>query len=170
MKKLLLLFLFIPFFAVSQIPGVKIEGPIDTKFGFKISKGDKITVGTGTDPNGDFKFIYMPPNGFSNQQQNLQKSLSGTKTTMKGFKQLTNKSIGTKTWGIVNFGGLNMCVEVDQAIESGELIIDDHPVIKSIINNTSSVADELLKLKTLLDSGLITKEEFETQKKKILQQ
>lgn len=32
-----------------------------------------------------------------------------------------------------------------------------------------SVADELLKLKTLMDEGLITKEEFEAQKKKLLE-
>lgn len=35
-------------------------------------------------------------------------------------------------------------------------------------NNASSVADELLKYKTLLDEGLLTREEFEEQKKKLL--
>ena len=32
-----------------------------------------------------------------------------------------------------------------------------------------SIADEILKLKKLLDDGVLTKEEFETQKKKILE-
>lgn len=35
-------------------------------------------------------------------------------------------------------------------------------------NNSAFVADELLKLKQLLDMGVLTKEEFESQKKKIL--
>ena len=35
-------------------------------------------------------------------------------------------------------------------------------------NNSAFVADELFKLKQLLDMGVLTKEEFESQKKKIL--
>ena len=35
-------------------------------------------------------------------------------------------------------------------------------------NNTSSTADELLKLKSLLDAGILTQDEFDAEKKKIL--
>lgn len=35
--------------------------------------------------------------------------------------------------------------------------------------NKTNVADELIKIKGLLDSGILTEEEFETQKQKILQ-
>jgi hypothetical protein len=34
---------------------------------------------------------------------------------------------------------------------------------------TTSVADEILKLKNLMESGIITEEEFEAQKKKLLE-
>jgi hypothetical protein len=33
-----------------------------------------------------------------------------------------------------------------------------------------SIADEILKLKNLMDQGVLTKEEFEAQKKKLLEQ
>lgn len=50
-------------------------------------------------------------------------------------------------------------------------IISDSNKRASGINNDSpelSVADELLKLKQLMDMGVLTKEEFEEQKKKLL--
>jgi hypothetical protein len=37
-------------------------------------------------------------------------------------------------------------------------------------NSNYSVADEIRKLKKLLDEGIITQEEFENQKKKLLEQ
>ena len=39
---------------------------------------------------------------------------------------------------------------------------------ESIVNNRLSVADELTKLKALLDQGILTQAEFEAQKKKLL--
>ena len=39
---------------------------------------------------------------------------------------------------------------------------------ESIVNSRISVADELTKLKTLLDQGVLTQAEFEAQKKKLL--
>lgn len=41
--------------------------------------------------------------------------------------------------------------------------------VKSTSSPAFSVADELLKLKKLMDEGIITKEEFEAQKKKLLE-
>ncbi len=41
---------------------------------------------------------------------------------------------------------------------------------KSTTESMTSIADELKKLKELLDSGVLTKEEFESQKTKLLNQ
>ncbi|WP_430813990.1 SHOCT domain-containing protein [Carboxylicivirga sp. RSCT41] len=46
------------------------------------------------------------------------------------------------------------------------IVLEDKGVA---IDKPNSVADELLKLKDLLDQGIITQEEFDTQKKKILE-
>lgn len=42
------------------------------------------------------------------------------------------------------------------------------PEIKEISNDTFSIADELKKYKELLDMGVLTQEEFESQKNKLL--
>ncbi|MBD2705507.1 SHOCT domain-containing protein [Spirosoma sp. BT702] len=64
-------------------------------------------------------------------------------------------------------------IEIIPAIEFGEVTaINDEPVgpvkQESKPATTASVADELLKLKQLLDAGAITKDEYESQKKKLL--
>lgn len=48
--------------------------------------------------------------------------------------------------------------------------VSNQPPVSDSVHNTSiSVADELLKFKNLLDMGAITQEEFEQQKKKLLE-
>ncbi|MES1225758.1 MAG: SHOCT domain-containing protein, partial [Bacteroidota bacterium] len=61
-------------------------------------------------------------------------------------------------------------INFDGAIASGELIVPDGFKSKITGSNSASVADEITKLKKLLDDGTITKEEFEAAKKKLLQQ
>ena len=39
---------------------------------------------------------------------------------------------------------------------------------ESSVQNTTSVTDEILKLKSLLDSGILTQKEFDKQKEKLL--
>ncbi|WP_321514948.1 SHOCT domain-containing protein [Marinifilum fragile] len=46
------------------------------------------------------------------------------------------------------------------------IVLEDRGVVD---NKSNSIADELIKLKGLLDQGIITEEEFDTQKRKILE-
>ncbi len=48
--------------------------------------------------------------------------------------------------------------------------IDQQPQEQSNVQQLTGVADEIIKLKKLMDDGVITKEEFETQKSKLLGQ
>jgi len=57
----------------------------------------------------------------------------------------------------------NYEIIIEDAIDACEVI-----PCSPVQNSTGSVADELLKLKRLLDGGAITKEEFDAQKKKLL--
>jgi hypothetical protein len=57
-------------------------------------------------------------------------------------------------------------VDIQNAIESGE-IASNAP--KTVQSPAPSIADEIKKLKELLDSGAITQEEYDSQKKKLLQ-
>lgn len=57
-----------------------------------------------------------------------------------------------------------------QEILSMLSVITENQNEKENKENTTSVADELMKLKRLLDEGILTEEEFNTQKSKILNQ
>ena len=66
-------------------------------------------------------------------------------------------------------------VDIDNAIAAGEVVIPEEFKQKDKVHQIEakgtavSVADELLKLKKLLDDGILTKDEFEAERKKILQ-
>jgi hypothetical protein len=171
MKKILLLiFIIIPFLSNAQIGGSKIKGPLTIKYGV-FHEGDTLKVGYGTNPNGDFKFIYTPPNGFwGTPQQSLPKGLGGSQVVIKFFKKLESDRTGIKYWTVINVGGLaNTIVELEPAIESGEIVIPgyDPKQINAPVQKID-VADQIGKLKKLLDAGAITQEEYDAQKKKLL--
>lgn len=170
MKKLLMLlsFLTLTISSYSQIPGSKIKGPI-TILNHQFIEGDTLKIGTGTNPNGDFKFIYMPPNALvGTPQTNLDKMYSNLTVTIKHFKKFESTKFGNKTFTVVNFGGLNTVIELEQAINSGEVIVNGITLKSSTTPSAPSVSDEIEKLKKLLDSGAITQEEFTAAKKKLL--
>jgi hypothetical protein len=64
-------------------------------------------------------------------------------------------------------------IDPDNAIKSGELFVPDEykpkPNVATVqVVQQTSAADELTKLNQLYKDSVITKEEFEAQKKKIL--
>jgi Short C-terminal domain len=70
---------------------------------------------------------------------------------------------------------VNYEIDVENALISNELVLPEqfkkakNDVPKQVIvSQQISIADELIKLKKLLDDGVLTKEEFESQKKKVL--
>ena len=172
-----LLLFFNSFIAHSQIGGTKIPGPITINDSIRVSEGAKLKLGKGSDPRtGDFVFLYFPPNGWLGlPEQYMPHSYSGMEMTVKFFKEWSTNKTGTKTITVIDAPGRNAIAEIDNAIRAGEIVaingISVVPKVEPptvIIQQKSSVADEIKKLKELLDDSLITKEEFETQKKKLL--
>lgn len=68
------------------------------------------------------------------------------------------------TLGIVNYE-----IDIENAINTGEVESSGIKNDKNKSSNNFSVADELSKLKKLFDDGVISKEEFDEQKKKLLE-
>jgi hypothetical protein len=168
-KILFFIFLAIPQFLLAQIPGSKWDGPLITKYG-TFHKGDTLKVGTGSDPNGDFKFIYQPANDLlGTDQTNLQKMYSSTRLIIKYFKEWESHKFGLKEFTVVGFSSRNGVVELEAAIEAGEIIVPNFKPKQLNQALQFSVADELIKLKKLLDDGVLTKDEYESQKKKLLE-
>ncbi len=139
-----------------------------TSIGWVIRQGDYIQLRNGTMDNGRFKFIQSPeavggssalshlPNKFGNKKYKV------TKIKIFRGSQIPVISIG-KIMGFEN----RFDVEIEGAISSGEIIVPEE-YRKSQSATGPSKADELAKLKKLLDDGVLTKEEFEKEKKKLL--
>jgi len=168
MKKLLFIALSVlPFSAICQ-----------TLTEFKAANGktyhvgDTVKVGMGSMPDGDFKYIqvstpsFLPPRRNENDLK-ARRDFSLTNVVIKKIKKTMQLSgtekvvFTTKTRGINNYD-----IWIEEAIASCE--VTPCTGTNSTATNHGSVADELLKLKKLLDAGAITKAEYDAQKKKLL--
>ncbi|MBR6419982.1 MAG: SHOCT domain-containing protein [Oscillospiraceae bacterium] len=118
--------------------------------------------------------LALTENGISG----VKKTLLSTKTIELPFENITSisvragvidKLVGGKTLAIASARGLIKFIGVVNAEEFAEQY-------KSLIGNQSAVAsapsgddaDKLVKLKALLDSGVLTQEEYEAKKAEIL--
>ncbi len=165
-----------------------VKDTLFTMSGYKIVVGQEINLGTGSTPDGDFKFIRRNSSGFgtmmvmtdnnsyNKSQLSLPRNLAGHKGKVAKIVTRGNKKIGIKYEPLVTFGAGRYEIDVDNAIAAGEIIVPDEfkPKPKTAttvveVKQQVSVADELTKLKKLLDDGVLTKEEYEAQKKKLLE-
>lgn len=142
--------------------------------GHTYSVGELIEIGMGSMPNGDFKWLQLGGWGAilsydsekGSDQMNIPKGYAGTKVMLKEIKYVKNKKRDwEKVYFIVGGGNItNYLIDVEGAIQDCEML----PCASSKQTNTSSLADELLKLKNLKDQGILTDEEFNTAKGKLL--
>lgn len=129
-------------------------------------------------PDGTFKYIrrnsasllayYGSDQGTVNSANSLPRTNSGL-----NMKVIRVERRGNEKRGYVNYlvlgGSVRHEVDVDNAVKFGEISVPDEfkPKEKPVAS-TISTADELKKFKELLDSGAITQEEYDGQKKKLL--
>lgn len=142
-------------------------------------EGDTLQLGMGTMDNGAFKYIQMSQYSvgvlvtatnnvaYNKDQWSLDRRYAGYKAVIRKFERRGTRRIGYKTVAIIKFDSpFSDEVDINSAIKSGEII--DPNYTPNTPHNTQSVADEIKKLKDLEDQGIITKEEFEKQKQKLL--
>ncbi|WP_092773761.1 SHOCT domain-containing protein [Hymenobacter actinosclerus] len=175
MKKLLLIFflsLLSSPYAQAQIPGKSVT-EYTTKMGTTFHKGDTIFFAMGTTDGGAYRYAYIPANYLIGLPETHYGSVyNNNRLVIKDIRvQAANKRMAPRTVAVVSPGGVNGCVDLESAEAAGEITTKNNrkPSSTSAAQAPiSSVADELLKLKGLLDSGVITKEEFDQQKTKLL--
>lgn len=168
MKKALFILVFLaPFVAFAQT-----LKEYQATNGKTYHPGDSVKVGLGSMPDGNFKYISInellpgPPRRNGNTL-NAHKDMSGSDYVIKKIKNEKQPSGSSKIVFTIRTGGLPTCdIWIEEAIASCEVTPCSDQ--KSNTSPRFSVADELLKLKKLLDSGAITQAEYDAQKKKLL--
>lgn len=172
MKQLfpLLLLLLSGVAAHGQIVGKSVP-EFTTAKGTLFHKGDTVRMGLGTDMGGRFKYAETPANIMGTPRIPFTAYYANTRLVIKDLRTQSSKRAGSRTVAVVNAsGGLNAAIDLNAAEEAGEIhtVHNQQPASISTATAAPSVADELLKLKKLLDGGIITQQEFDAQKSKLL--
>ena len=137
--------------------------------------GDTIKLGRGSSDNGSFLYLQMGGWGMvasartdGKNDFTMPSSYSGTNVILKKIKQQKFKG-AIKIIFVVGGGNItNYNLMIEDAIATCEIVDCKEKVLKVETINQPSKADEIKKLKELLDSGAITKDEFDAEKKKVL--
>ncbi|GEJ45244.1 MULTISPECIES: SHOCT domain-containing protein [unclassified Chryseobacterium] len=155
---------------------------LTTSTGFKIYENLDLKIGTGSMNDGDFKFIrtnasslfnYYSTTGYqglANQANSFRRSNSGLIFKVKKIMPRGSKKNGFVYYAKIGSGLMNYEIDIENAIRSGELIVPDEflPKDKSQRLNQETKYDRLKKIKELKDSGVLSEDEFQKEKDKIM--
>lgn len=186
MKKITLLFMLL-FTCIVLGQENSFDGKVLTlKDGGSISVDGDLKLGKGTKDNGYFRYIEVNansmmrgynPNGTNWGVQDAN-AMSSTYNDLKGkvirIEERGNKRTGKKFYAIIGVGETRRYqVDIENAISSEEIYVEGNSLGKKIAEKPTedkavSKADELLKLKSLKEEGLISEEEFKKMKNEIL--
>lgn len=172
MKKILFSFLLFPLLSTAQKKVPRFENDtLCTTSGFKIYKGQTLKFAKGTRKDGTFRFINIKSDVSSKTLTN--NSIVVKELSHFGISSLGNGYIlieGSITFKDSSKGYVVLHMAFDRAIENSPDLPSELIVPAEFRNKqTGSVADEINKLNKLYQDGMITKEQFELQKKKLLE-
>ncbi len=148
--------------------------------GWVVKNGDTLNLGKGSLPNKDFAFLYENPASFGATtrvngrvvRNYMINNYAGSKVVLKDLNIFGSKRMGFSVYAIAGVGTFTRYyVELDNAIEAGEILPPaEFRQFTTSSKPATSVADEIFKLKQLLDAGALTQAEYDAQKKKLLNQ
>ncbi|MDB5061275.1 MAG: hypothetical protein JWP67_1118 [Mucilaginibacter sp.] len=143
--------------------------------GLTYNIGDTVKLGRGSAPNGSFNYLQMSGFGalLAHKQQrsdqlNIDKTFANTATVIRKMRSLQINGIQKVTFVVDGNGPVNFNLAIDDAIQACEVIPCKDQATPPAANTVTGVADEIAKLKKLLDSGALTQAEYDAQKKKLL--
>ena len=177
MKKItLLLFILFSFIGFAQ------ENSFDGKTlilkdGGSITIGEDLKIGKGTKDNGYFRYIEVNAGSmFRSTGGQDANAMSSKYNDLKGniirIQERGSERTGKKFYAIISISSIRYQVDIVNALISGEIYVEGSTLGKkstqNVESNSISKADELLKIKSLKDEGVITEEEFNKMKSEIL--
>ncbi len=129
--------------------------------------GDSVVMGAASGDNDYYVYMWMT-SALAKGQGIRGRAYIDTPVIIKKIKNFKVRG-EEKVMFLVGGGNItNYTLDIENAISACE--IKDCNNKKPTSNSMTSKYDELKKLKELLDSGVITQEEFEKEKEKILNQ
>ena len=137
--------------------------------GITYKVGDEIKLGRGSGNNGDF--VYLRFGGWygatDTNPQLVNSASSGLVLVIKKIKRYDYKRFKGVYFTVGGGNITNYLLDIENAVSTCEVenCIKDNKVN---IPSSGDKYNRIAKLKELLDAGAITKEEFELEKKKIL--
>ncbi|TDN80361.1 putative oligomerization/nucleic acid binding protein [Salegentibacter sp. 24] len=145
--------------------------------GITYEVGDEIKLGRGSDTDGRFVYVNMAGWGaaltatnnakYNAEQNRLGSTNSGLIVTVKKIKEYNKKRFKGVIFTVGGGNITNYTLDIENAIATCE--IDDCSEENETAPSSTDKYDQLAKLKELFDSGVLTEEEFESEKKKILE-
>jgi hypothetical protein len=127
---------------------------------------DTVRLGKGTAAKGEFLYVEERGIPMPGHTHYLSKGYTNGGVIIKSIKTTRVSGIEKYLFIVETDGPFNCSLYIDDAILACEVT----PCVQTSPKQTASVADELKKLKELLDSGTLTQAEFDAQKKKLLNQ
>jgi len=163
MKKIILL-LFLFYLSIANAQERLKEYKASNNITYK--EGDLITLGRGS--GGQGTFVYLKIAGWmTGSETQIGSAYSGLNVEIKKIKKQTFKGAEKVIFTVGGGNITNYSLEIEEAIASCE--IKDCVNQSAVAVNKTDKYDQLKKLKVLLDDGTLSKEEYEVEKKKILE-
>ncbi len=176
MKKIILLFVL--FSCIGYAQENSFDGKtLSLKDGGSITIDEDLKIGKGTKDNGSFRYIEVNSGSMMRSYVQDADAMSSSYNDLKAkiirIEERGNKRSGKKWYAVIGVGGTRRYqVDIENALVAGEIIVEGSFLGKNnggvSENNSYLKADELIKIKSLKDEGIITEEEFNKLKAEIL--
>ncbi|MGY3090955.1 hypothetical protein ACVWYF_004019 [Hymenobacter sp. UYAg731] len=159
----------------AQITGKSVP-TFTTSAGTVVHMGDTLRLGRGSLPSGEFQYVFVPDNVFTGSRRlNFTSQMSNLTVRVKDLRFQHSANYGDKTVAVIRANTINGCVDLNAAEDAGEIITAHtrRAAVSAAASPASttppqSTADELRKLKQLYDQKVLTKNEYDAQKAKLL--